>query len=144
MKLMVINGVNLNMIGIREPEIYGDITYDYLCDYVKNSTSCDLEFVQSNHEGDIVDAVHRAHFENFDGIIINPGAFTHYSYAIYDALKSVKVPTIEVHISNIHNRETFRQTSVTAKACVGQMSGFGIAGYVYAIHAIKDIVKSKI
>ncbi|MDU1854872.1 MAG: type II 3-dehydroquinate dehydratase, partial [Clostridium baratii] len=96
----------------------------------------DITFFQSNIEGEIINAIQRAYFENFDGIIINPGAYTHYSYAIHDAIKGVSIRTVEVHLSNIHSREEFRKTSVTAPACIGQISGFGELGYVLAMEAL--------
>ena len=95
----------------------------------------DIDFFQSNHEGDIIDKLHEAN-EKFDGVVINPGAFTHYSYAIHDAITSISIKVVEVHISNIHNREAFRQKSVTASACIGQISGFGFYSYILGVHAI--------
>nr|WP_252864514.1 type II 3-dehydroquinate dehydratase [Caldicellulosiruptor bescii] len=100
----------------------------------------EVEFFQSNHEGEIIDKIHRAYFEKVDAIIINPGAYTHYSYAIHDAIKAVNIPTIEVHISNIHAREEFRHKSVIAPACTGQISGFGIKSYIIALYALKEIL----
>lgn len=139
-KFMIINGVNLNMLGIREPGIYGEETLSGL--YKKISEKADslgvaVEFFQSNIEGEIVNTIHRCYNE-FDGIVINPGAFTHYSYAIRDALSSVKVPAVEVHISNVHKREEFRHTSVTAPECIGQICGLGMDGYLYALEALSN------
>lgn len=136
MKILVINGVNLNMLGSREPEIYGGNT---LADLENQITVCaeklgaEVDFFQSNFEGDIVTRIHEA-MGVYDGIIINPGAFTHYSYAILDAIGSVDVPCVEVHISNIHKREEFRHKSVTVATCVGQICGFGFYGYEMALN----------
>lgn len=140
MKILVINGVNLNMLGLREPEIYGGET---LADLEKeisefaNGIGVEVDFFQSNFEGEVVEKIHAAMGE-YDGVVINPGAFTHYSYAIHDAIKSVNVPFVEVHISNIYGREEFRHKSVTAAACTGQISGFGFKGYELAILALKN------
>lgn len=138
-KIMVINGVNLNMLGVREPGIYGDETLEGL--YKKITAKAEqlgvlVEFFQSNVEGEIVNTIHKCYYEKFDGIVINPGAFTHYSYALRDALGSVKIPTIEVHISNIHKREEFRHKSVTAPECIGQICGLGMNGYLYALEEL--------
>ncbi|GAA0180763.1 type II 3-dehydroquinate dehydratase [Clostridium sediminicola] len=141
MKVLVINGPNLNLLGIREKNIYGNKTYDDLCKYIKEKSKCldmEIETVQSNYEGEIIEFIHNA-LDKFDGIIINPGAYTHYSYAIYDALKGVQLPTVEVHISNIHKREEYRRNSVTAAACIGQISGFGFLGYKLALETLKDL-----
>ena len=136
MKILVINGPNLNLLGTREPNIYSSLTYDGLCsDLVKFGKTLDVEIstFQSNIEGELINAIHKAYFDKLDGIIINPGAYTHYSIAIMDALKSITVPTVEVHISNIHQREEFRHISYPAKACVGQICGLGTDGYKMAI-----------
>lgn len=140
MKFLVINGPNLNMLGKREKGIYGERTIEDLKDYIKKE--CEtidenivVDFFQSNHEGDIIDKIHEAN-TLYDGIVINPGAFTHYSYAIYDAIMSVQLDVVEVHISNVHKREEFRQKSVTAKACIGQISGFGFDSYILGINAL--------
>lgn len=136
MKILVINGPNLNLLGKREPEIYGSITYEELCQDLVNygkTINVEISNFQSNIEGEIINAIHKAFFEKIDGIIINPGAYTHYSIAIMDALKGVTVPAIEVHISNIHQREEFRHISYPAKACVGQICGLGLDGYKLAI-----------
>ena len=135
MRFLIINGPNLNLLGKREPGIYGDQTYQALCAMIKehaeknNSTA---DFFQSNHEGAIIDAIHEADGV-YDAIVINPAAYTHYSYAILDALKAVSVPAYEVHISNIDQRESFRAVSVTAPACVGQLYGHGFGGYLMAM-----------
>ncbi|HBI7125648.1 TPA: type II 3-dehydroquinate dehydratase [Clostridium perfringens] len=128
MKIMVINGPNLNLLGIREKEIYGAKDFNQVIDYIKEEgkeLGLEVNCFQSNIEGEIINFIHNAYFEKYDGIIINPGAYTHYSIAIYDALKGVEIPTVEVHLSNIHKREEFRHKSVTAPACIGQISGFG-------------------
>ena len=135
MKFLIINGPNLNLLGKREPGIYGDQSYEALCALIQehaaahNSTA---RCFQSNHEGIIIDEIHAADGV-YDAIIINPGAYTHYSYAILDALKAVDVPAYEVHISHIDRRESFRAVSVTAPACVGQIYGHGFQGYLMAM-----------
>ena len=135
MKFLIINGPNLNLLGRREPEIYGERSYDDLCrmirDYAK-AHKAEADCFQSNHEGVIIDRIQEADGV-YDAIIINPGAYTHYSYAILDALEAVSVPAYEVHISDINAREPFRAISVTAPACVGQISGLGFEGYLRAM-----------
>ena len=140
MKIIVINGPNLDMLGKREPTVYGNNTLEDLENYIRNEfkEKIDVEFFQSNYEGAIIDMLHRANDE-FDGVVINPGAFTHYSYAIHDDIKSIKTKVVEVHISNVHQREEFRQKSVTAAACIGQISGLGFYGYILGINAILNI-----
>ncbi|MDQ0161380.1 type II 3-dehydroquinate dehydratase [Bacillus alveayuensis] len=137
-KILVLNGPNLNRLGVREPAVYGKKTLkdleEDLCQFSKNE-KVQFSFFQSNHEGDVIDAIHDAE-ERFDGIILNPGAFTHYSYAIRDAISSVSIPVVEVHISNVHNRESFRHHSVTAPATIGQIVGFGFYGYQLAAQAL--------
>jgi len=139
-KLLVINGPNLNLLGKREPEIYGHQTYDDLCrmicEYAKTHRA-EADCFQSNHEGAIIDRIQEADGV-YDGIIINPGAYTHYSYAIHDALKAISVPACEVHISKIDEREPFRAISVTAPACVGQISGLGFEGYLRAMDLLLE------
>ena len=135
MKFLIINGPNLNLLGSREPGIYGSTGYEALCAMLKDKAAAmgaEADCFQSNHEGALIDAIHGA-VGHYDAIIMNPGAFTHYSYAILDALKAVDVPCIEVHISNVHQREEFRHKSVTAPACVGQICGLGTFGYVAAM-----------
>ena len=137
-KYLVINGPNLNMLGVREPEIYGKATISDLENSITEKAKelgVSVDFFQSNHEGEIIDKIHSS-IGFYSGIIINPGAFTHYSYAIADALSSVNVPSVEVHISNIHKREEFRRNSVTAASCKGQISGFGFYGYILALEAL--------
>ena len=134
-KIMIINGPNLNMLGIREPNVYGSQSYSDLEAYIENyaeALNIEATVLQSNSEGEIIDFIHHA-LGNYDAIIINPGAYTHYSYAIHDALSSVNLPTVEVHLSNIHKREEFRHKSVTAPACIGQICGFGAYGYKMAL-----------
>ncbi len=137
-KYLVINGPNLNMLGIREPGIYGNSTLSDLKKMINHKAlaiGVETDFFQSNHEGEIIDKIHSS-MGVYDGIIINPGAYTHYSYAIADAISSVDVPCIEVHISNIHKREEFRRKSVTAASCLGQISGLGFFGYICALEAL--------
>ena len=142
-KITVINGVNLNMLGIREKGVYGTLDYKGLCEYIADkikSYDVELRFFQSNSEGEIVDCIHSCYFEGYDGVVINPGAHTHYSYAIFDAIKAIApIPVVEVHISDIHSREDFRKISVTAPACVRQIAGMGYDGY---IEAIKQLIRN--
>lgn len=136
MKILVINGPNLNFLGIREKEVYGTKDYDYLLQMIGEKgqkEDCTVEVFQSNHEGAIIDRIQDAYFDGTEGIVINPGAYTHYSYAIHDALASITVPKVEVHISNIMEREDFRKVSVTAPACDKQIYGQGLEGYLMAI-----------
>ncbi len=138
MKILVINGPNLNMLGIREKSVYGKQDYNYLCELISSEAekrNIEVELFQSNVEGEIINKLHE-NYNKIDGIIINPGAFTHYSYAIYDAIKAVNINAIEVHISNIHQREEFRHKSVTAAACLGQICGLGLNGYILAMDAL--------
>jgi len=135
-KILVLNGPNLNLLGIREPTIYGREGLESIMNEIKElgkNWNMEIQIFQSNHEGEIIDRIQQAR-NNIDGIIINPGAFTHYSYAIRDALSAVEIPAIEVHISNIHKREEFRQRSVIAPVCVGQISGLGKEGYKAALY----------
>ncbi|MBP3519897.1 MAG: type II 3-dehydroquinate dehydratase [Oscillospiraceae bacterium] len=135
MKFLIINGPNLNLLGKREPGIYGDESYDALCKMVKDYAAAHgstADCFQSNHEGAIIDTIQAADGV-YDAIVINPGAYTHYSYAILDALKAISVPAYEVHISHIDQREPFRAVSVTAPACVGQLYGHGLKGYLMAM-----------
>ena len=140
MKILVINGPNINMLGIREPEIYGAKTYCDLCEMIKahaEKLGIEIELYQSNHEGDIVDKIQAA-YKNADGIVINPAAYTHTSIAILDALKTVAIPTVEVHISDISSREEFRRHSYISQACIKTIKGLGFDGY---IEAIKELQK---
>lgn len=136
-KVLIINGPNLNMLGIREKGVYGTETLEEIAKKCMDEASkldMEIDFVQSNHEGEIIDKIHDAR-KFYNIIIINPGAYTHYSIAIRDAIKSVEVPAIEVHLSNVHAREEFRSKSVIAPVCVGQISGFGGNSYIAALHA---------
>ena len=135
MKLLILNGPNLNMLGTREPDIYGRMDYRALEETIiayAEKRGVETRILQTNLEGELVTWIQQARGA-YDGIVINPGAYTHYSYAIMDALLSAEVPAVEVHISNIHKREEFRRTSVTATACEGQICGLGVHGYLLAI-----------
>lgn len=146
LKFLIINGPNLNMLGIREPAIYGNMTYSVLCDFIKSESeklNVETDFFQSNHEGAIIDAIHSA-YQKFDGIVINPGAYTHYSYAILDALKSVAIPTAEIHISDIDSREEFRKISVIRPACCVCVTGRGFQGYIDAVSELAQVVKNNL
>ena len=140
MKILVINGPNINFLGIREKGIYGTKDYNALVDMINDKAKelgVDVEVFQSNGEGPVIDRIQQAYLDKVDRIIINPGAYTHYSYAIRDALASVEdIPKIEVHISNVHKREEFRHVSVTAPSCTGQVVGLGLNGYLLAMEAI--------
>ena len=140
MKILVINGPNLNMLGIREPAIYGSQTYNDLIEMIRleaDKMGVETEFVQSNHEGDLVDAIQSA-YNRCDGIIINPAAYTHTSVALLDAVKSVGVPTVEVHISDPDTREEFRKLSYIRLGCIATVKGKGFAGYLEALHLLCD------
>ena len=144
-KILVINGPNLNMLSLREPGIYGTQTLDEIntniASYAKGyDFKCD--FFQSNCEGEIISKIHTVRDE-YDGCILNAGAYTHYSYAILDAIKAIEKPVIEVHLSNVHAREEFRHTSVIAPACVGTIAGFGKNSYFLAVNAMKGILDGK-
>jgi len=136
MKILVINGANLNMLGIREPGIYGSFSYEDLKNMISeyaSSKDISIEFYQSNHEGDLVDAIQQAYFDKFDGIVINPGAYTHTSLAIADAVKAVNIPTVEVHISDVTKRESYRQISYIREVAAKTIMGKGFTGYLEAI-----------
>lgn len=139
MKVLVINGPNLNMLGIREPDVYGKETYETLLQKIEsycNSKGFEVEFFQSNHEGALVDAIQSA-FGRVDGIVINPGAYTHTSIALLDAVKAINLPTIEVHISDLSKREDFRQFSYIRAACIKTIAGHGTDGYLEAIDCLE-------
>lgn len=136
MKILVINGPNLNMLGIREPAIYGSGTYAELLELIRaygEKTGAEVSFFQSNHEGALVDAIQQAYFDGVEGIVLNPAAYTHTSVALLDALKAVAIPTVEVHISDVSAREDFRQVSYVRPACVATVTGKGFAGYLEAM-----------
>ena len=147
MKLLVINGPNLNFLGIREKEVYGTQDYQYLLSMIKEKgeqVGSEIEVFQSNHEGAIIDRIQEAYFDGTKGIVINPGAYTHYSYAIHDALASIQgLPKIEIHISDITKREDFRKVSVTAPACDGQIYGHGLEGYCMAINEVLRLLADR-
>ena len=141
MNLLVMNGPNLNMLGIREPSLYGSGTYDALCKKIQaycDEKNIQVTFYQSNHEGDLVDRIQQAYFDKVDGIVINPGAYTHTSIALLDAVKSVSIPTVEVHISKVEEREDFRQVSYIRAACVATITGKGFDGYLEAIDVLME------
>ena len=143
MNILVVNGPNLNLLGIREPNIYGVDTLSDIENWINNelkSRNIKLQWYQSNHEGEILDRLHCAIKDKNDGIIINPGAYTHYSYAIRDAISAISIPTIEVHLSDIKSREKFRQTSVIEDACLEQISGLGKNGYLEAVYALEKYI----
>ena len=143
MKVLVLNGPNLNMLGVREPSIYGKDTYSDLCDKIKaycESKEIAVSFYQSNHEGALVDAIQDA-YGKFDGIVINPGAYTHTSIALLDALKAVGIPAVEVHISDVTKREAYRQISYVREACVATICGKGFDGYLEAVDVLTGGVK---
>jgi len=146
LKILILNGPNINMLGTREKDIYGKESYEDLLIKIKkwsDELKVDTDFFQSNSEGDIIDKVQEAN-SMYEGIIINPGAYTHYSYAILDALKSIDIPSIEVHITNIYKREEFRKKSVTAEASIGIISGFSFYGYKLALEALVNLRKGSI
>lgn len=139
MKILIINGPNLNLLGLREPHIYGNVTLKQIEEKILQycqKNKIEIAFKQSNFEGEIINAIHEAR-ENYDGIIINAGAFTHYSYAIRDAIAAIKIPVIEVHLSNIYAREDFRHKSVLSPVVKGLICGFGEKGYLLALDALK-------
>lgn len=144
MKLMVINGANLNMLGIREPSVYGNTTYLDLVNLIEEKAkerNIEIKIVQSNHEGVLVDYIQQCYFEKYDGIIINPGAYTHTSIALLDALKAVNIPAVEVHISDVSKREEFRQISYISLAVIDRVIGKGINGYIEAMDILINKLK---
>ncbi len=141
MKILVINGPNINFLGIREPDIYGANTYNQLLDYIREVCSkeeIEVSFFQSNHEGEIVDAIQDAYYKRYDGIVINPAAYTHTSVAILDALKAVGIPTVEVHLSDIYSRDLFRHVSYVSLVAEKTIYGKGFEGYKEAVLYLKD------
>ncbi|MFP4020303.1 MAG: type II 3-dehydroquinate dehydratase [Halanaerobium sp.] len=144
-KVAVIHGPNLNMLGLREPEIYGTTNLKMLNDDIRvkaEELNLEIEIMQSNHEGQIVDFLHQ-NYKELSGVVINPGGLTHTSVVLRDAISSVMLPVIEVHISNIHRREEFRKKSITAEAAVGQITGLGVHGYILALDALKNLLKKE-
>ena len=142
MKILVLNGPNINFLGIREPQIYGSQTYNDLIEKIKAyaAKKCvDVSFFQSNHEGDLVDAIQKSYFDKVDGIVFNPAAYTHTSVAILDALKAVSIPTVEVHISKVEERDSFRQISYIRQVAVKTITGKGFDGYLEAIDALLEL-----
>ncbi|NEN87393.1 type II 3-dehydroquinate dehydratase [Paenibacillus elgii] len=142
--ILLLNGPNLNMLGIREPGVYGSLSLQAITDKLTKlaeELGVGLECYQSNHEGDLIDRIHAAYGQK-SGILFNPGAFTHYSYAIRDAISAVGIPTVEVHISNIHKREAFRHVSVIAPVAVGQIAGFGANSYELGLRALVQYIDS--
>ncbi len=145
MNIAIINGPNLNMLGVREPAIYGSSGYNTLVELVKKhakTIGATVSLYQSNHEGDLVDEIQRCYYDKVDGIIINPGAYTHTSIALLDAVKAVGIPTVEVHISDVSAREDFRQTSYIRTACIHTISGQGLAGYTQAMDHLKQVIEA--
>ncbi len=139
-KIRVLNGPNLNLLGTREPKVYGHTTLKDIEDKMRaqaESYGWEIDFIQSNHEGALTDAIHEAAAQGYKAVIMNPGAFTHYSYALRDAISGTGITAIEVHISNIHAREPFREKSVIAPVCMGQICGLGLEGYLAALFVLK-------
>ena len=133
MRILILNGPNLNMLGKREPSIYGNKSFEEYFNELKTKVDCELEYAQSNCEGDLITEIQLAKENGFDGIVLNAGAYTHTSIAIHDAILSTDVPVVEVHISNVYKRETYRHTSFLSPVCVGTIVGFGLKGYEYAV-----------
>lgn len=145
MKILVLNGPNINLLGVREPDIYGRETYTELLSRVRRcgeEHGIEVQCLQSNHEGALVDAIQQAYFDGVDGIVLNPAAYTHTSIAIADAVKAVGIPTVEVHISDVSKREDFRQISYVRACCIGTVMGHGIAGYTEAIEWLLRVIKA--
>ena len=145
MKLLIINGPNLNLLGLREPGTYGFKSYASLCHMIREHAKqidVEVEIYQSNHEGDLVDRIQAA-YGRIDGIVLNPAAYTHTSVALLDALKAVEIPTVEVHISDLSKREDFRQISYVRAACVKTISGHGLQGYLEAMDVLKELLTCK-
>ena len=139
MRILVINGPNMNLLGVRQPEIYGHTTYDDLLAMIRaeaDTLGVEVSFFQSNHEGALVDAIHQAYFDKVDGIVINPAAYTHTSVALLDAVKAVGIPTVEIHISDPDTREDFRHISYIRAACIATVRGHGLPGYLEALRLL--------
>lgn len=133
MRILILNGPNLNMLGKREPSIYGNTSFEDYFNELKSKVDCELEYAQSNSEGDLITEIQLANEKGFDGIVLNAGAYTHTSIAIHDAILSVNIPVVEVHISNVYKRETYRHKSFLSSVCDGTIVGFGLKGYEYAV-----------
>ena len=141
-KVLILNGPNLNLLGKREPGVDGQDSYEAVCGRIAaraRELGMEPSFFQSNSEGALIDALHQA-MDVYDGVVLNAGAYTHYSYAIRDAIAAIRLPVIEVHLSNIHAREEFRHTSVIAPVCRGQIAGFGPTSYILALYAMQDLL----
>ena len=145
MKLLIINGPNMNLLGVREPEIYGTGTYEELVDFIREQRGeeNELKFVQTNHEGDIIDEIHQAYFENYDGIVLNAGGYAYTSIAIMDAMRAVRTPVVEVHLVEPLLREDYRHHTYTGTAAIGTIASKGFDGYVEAIDLLSDFVNHK-
>ncbi len=146
MKILILHGPNLNLLGTREPEIYGRETLadiDARLSGLASREKATLRIVESNHEGVLIDELHKAKADGFDGVLINPGALTHYSYALRDAIAAIELPTVEVHLSNVHRREEFRHHFVLAAVCVGQVLGFGATSYELGLEGLIGKLKAK-
>lgn len=141
-KILIVNGPNLNLLGVREKSVYGSLTLEEINHKVKNfqyNYEVSIDFFQSNNEGEIITAIGEAMYK-YSGIVINPAAYSHYSIAILDAIRSVNIPSVEVHLSNIYKREEYRRKSVTAEGCIGVLTGFGYFGYIMAVNAIINYI----
>ena len=146
MQILVLHGPNLNLLGVREPKIYGRETLDDINSRLKAraaQSNVELRIVQSNHEGVLIDELHAARLAGFNGILINPGAFTHYSYALRDAIAATDLPAVEVHLSNVHRREEFRHTSVLVPVCIGQVMGFGWRSYLLGLEGLLNYLSDQ-
>lgn len=146
MRILVLNGPNMNLLGIRQPEIYGRETYDGLCDLIRREAvrlGVQVTFLQTNHEGTLVDAIQQAYYDGVEGIILNPAAYTHTSVALADAIKGVGIPTVEVHISDPDSREPFRQVSYVRSVCMATVKGQGLEGYLEAMRMLVKKVRSR-